>query len=174
MQESNLVYNPFHKNTLDHIRRLTAFAKAAEQLVAAKEILSSIHNKEIIRQQHIRDYTLDSYFICGINEHAIEYKAERYAKLIATITVKTINKKLESLSLKINRLNALISKLKTKFLQLQKLNKRKIFRSKVNLIFKNLDDCHLKFDLFSFNKSTKILENNNQAIWKPISNLKLC
>ncbi|HTD99319.1 MAG TPA: hypothetical protein VK668_08520 [Mucilaginibacter sp.] len=86
-------------------------------------------------------------FVVKIVKRYHRYLDTYFAQLISS-SVKSADKRLESVNQKIKRIKKLITTLRTKILQLKKFNKKSLFRKQVNLIYKNMDDTHLNFELF--------------------------
>lgn len=146
-------------------KTLRAYLDSFEEL--KKERNAFIYSTYETNRELLTSQLLSDAIIWEDNEVYGEVLESRYAVLISEIkTIDVFDKKLEYLAQKINRILKFISALKTKFLQLQKLNRRKLYRSKVNLIFKNLDDSHLGFELFSLkNNSINNLKFKYYPLW---------
>jgi hypothetical protein len=139
------------KRVLKITDRIRVLTKAAEELRKQRELFITYDKTtEIIKKPFISSKYLRAEYLSESIEVTLE-ASDFYYNIFSAIEVKSIDKKLESIDQKISRLIKLISILKTKFSQLKKLNKRSLFRSQVHLIFKNLDDTHLSFDLFPYN-----------------------
>ena len=99
-------------------------------------------------EKHSGEVLLASNFDESISDYYEYHHSNLFAQIILASN-QPVDKVLEDIRQRIFKVLKLISLLKTKILQLKKINRKNLFRKQVNLVYKNMDDTHLRFYQFS-------------------------